>query len=89
LAKAGADIVVADIVEKGSAEVCGRDPALGRKAVALKIDVTDETSISTCLEQAFKDFPRIDILVNNAGANQKDFGRPRLSQSSTCATKST
>lgn len=40
--------------------------ALGRRAMALKMDVTDRGQINSVLEQVVKDLGRIDILVNNA-----------------------
>lgn len=40
--------------------------ALGRRAMALKMDVTDQRQINNVLEQVVKDLGRIDILVNNA-----------------------
>lgn len=71
LARAGADIVIADINEQGAADTVGEVTKLGRKAVALKLDVTDAKSIAACLAEALKQFPRIDILVNNAGVIQR------------------
>jgi gluconate 5-dehydrogenase len=43
--------------------------ALGRQAIALDLDVREETSIAQMAEQAHAAFGTIDILVNNAGCN--------------------
>ena len=44
---------------------------MGRKAVALELDVRDEASITQMAEQAKAAFGAIDILVNNAGCNMR------------------
>jgi NAD(P)-dependent dehydrogenase (short-subunit alcohol dehydrogenase family) len=67
LARAGADIAVADInasaAEKAAAEV----RALGRKALGVQTDVADQASTDTMAAAALRQLRRIDILVNNAG----------------------
>jgi 3-oxoacyl-[acyl-carrier protein] reductase len=93
LGRAGADVVVTDILiesdpglekaaeasqsalsqvmasqkavysEKTSSEI--RD--MGRKSVALKMDVTDREQVKQVIDQVVKDFGSLDILVNNAG----------------------
>ena len=40
--------------------------ALGRRAVTIVGDVTDEADVDTMVERAMEEFGRIDILVNNA-----------------------
>ena len=40
--------------------------ALGRRALTLVGDVTDEADVDTMVERALEEFGRIDILVNNA-----------------------
>ncbi|MGO9602289.1 MAG: SDR family NAD(P)-dependent oxidoreductase [Candidatus Binataceae bacterium] len=40
---------------------------LGRGAIAVKVDVTDENEVAAMTEAAMKEFGRIDILCNNAG----------------------
>src|SRR6266568_4481509 len=39
----------------------------GAKAIALTMDVTDESSVKHALEELSSVSPRIDVLVNNAG----------------------
>lgn len=40
---------------------------LGRRSIALRVDVTNEAEVGAMAAAAFKDFGRIDILCNNAG----------------------
>jgi len=40
---------------------------LGRRAIAVKVDVTDEAEVAAMTEAAVKEFGHIDILCNNAG----------------------
>jgi len=64
LAEAGADMVVADILD---AEKTANDVrSMGRKSLAIKMDVTNMAEVKEGFEKAKKDFGSIDILVNNA-----------------------
>jgi NAD(P)-dependent dehydrogenase (short-subunit alcohol dehydrogenase family) len=75
LARAGADLVVTsrrlDSLKPFTAEI----EALGRRAVALELDVRDLASIRRMADAAYAAFGTIDILVNNAGCNVR---RPAL-----------
>jgi len=67
-AQAGADVAFADRgwpEEKRSlaAELAG----LGRKSIALEVDVMDEKSVATAIGDTIAEFGHLDILVNNAG----------------------
>ncbi len=70
----GADIVVAARSENvpdprlpGTIyETAQAVEALGRRALAVKTDVTDEEQIATMVQHTLDTFGRIDILVNNA-----------------------
>src|ERR1035437_5638371 len=93
LARAGADVVVTDILlesdpdiqttaeasqsalaqlfsshkvvyaERTSAEI----RAMGRRSMAVKMDVTDRDQVGAVFDQVKREFGSIDILVNNAG----------------------
>jgi 3-oxoacyl-[acyl-carrier protein] reductase len=64
LAEAGADVVIADILD---AEKTVNDVrSMGRKSVAIKMDVTNVGEVKEGVEKIKKDFGSIDILVNSA-----------------------
>jgi 2-deoxy-D-gluconate 3-dehydrogenase len=69
LAKAGARVVVAARNEEKSAAAVRELKALGSDALALAVDVTDETAVQAMAATAAQRCGRIDILVNNAGIN--------------------
>jgi citronellol/citronellal dehydrogenase len=72
-AREGADIVVAARSEVENEKVPGtiyktaqEIEALGRRALPIKTDISDEQSINQMVQKAIDKFGRIDILVNNA-----------------------
>jgi len=89
LARAGADVVIADIqVESDDSDVAEWGPLaqvakaqgivyteataleiqeFGRRATAIKCDVTDRTQVDATVARAVEEFGSVDILVNNAG----------------------
>jgi 3-oxoacyl-[acyl-carrier protein] reductase len=90
LARAGADVSIADIqVESDAGEDVQRYgplaqtaraqglvyseataheiTELGRRAAAIKCDVTDRSEVAATVERVVADFGSLDILVNNAG----------------------
>ena len=67
LAKHGCGIIVNDINEEGAQKTAAEVEALGRKALAIKADVTKQSDVKDMVKQALDKFGRIDILVNNAG----------------------
>ncbi len=66
-AKEGADIVIGDVnlveAEKTAAEI----KALGRKSLALHLDVTSFEKVQEAVNKILDNLGKIDILVNNAG----------------------
>jgi 3-oxoacyl-[acyl-carrier protein] reductase len=90
LARAGADVVIADILvesdDSGDADRYGplaqaarsqglvhteataeEITGMGRRALALKCDVTDAGQVDAAVKQAVEELGSVDILVNNAG----------------------
>jgi NAD(P)-dependent dehydrogenase (short-subunit alcohol dehydrogenase family) len=65
LARAGASVVVADIIDAGS--VAEEIRAEGGQAEAVHVDVTDAASTDSMAKAAADRFGRLDILLNNAG----------------------
>lgn len=69
LARAGADLVLTSRRRESLAEFEAEIRALGRRTVALELDVRDHDSIQRMAEEAERAFGQIHILVNNAGCN--------------------
>jgi meso-butanediol dehydrogenase / (S,S)-butanediol dehydrogenase / diacetyl reductase len=67
MAREGADVVIPDVNLPGAQQVAREVDDLGRRGLALKVDVTNEKSVSAMVAKALKALKRIDILVNNAG----------------------
>jgi len=74
-ARAGADVVVAEIDPDAAQETVGMVTGLGRRALAVPTDVTDERSVMGMMEAALEGFGGVDALVNNVGGV---VGRPRM-----------
>lgn len=67
LAQAGADVVVAARRLEPLQEVVKEIEALGRRAMAVSVDVVDEASVQGMVDKVLEEFPKIDILVNSHG----------------------
>ncbi|MBI2219240.1 MAG: glucose 1-dehydrogenase [Candidatus Rokubacteria bacterium] len=67
LAREGADIAIPDIQIMNAEKVVDEVKALGRKAVAMRTDVTSSADVKTMVDRTREMFGRIDVLVNNAG----------------------
>jgi NAD(P)-dependent dehydrogenase (short-subunit alcohol dehydrogenase family) len=67
MAKAGADISVIDLNEPRCEEVLKEIHTIGRRAIALGCDITDEKQVGGMAHKVLVEFGHIDILVNNAG----------------------
>jgi 3-oxoacyl-[acyl-carrier protein] reductase len=69
-ASEGADVVCVSRTAENSEKVAGEVRALGRKAWALAVDVSDTAAVSAAAEKILADCGKIDILVNNAGVTR-------------------
>ena len=65
-AERGANVVVADIDERGSAETVRRIRDAGGRALAVRADVTDRASTDALMAAATEEFGALHALVNNA-----------------------
>ncbi len=69
LARAGADLVITARDAAKCAELKEEAESLGRRVVALSLDVCDRSSIESFADTVMDAVGRVDILVNNAGCN--------------------
>jgi NAD(P)-dependent dehydrogenase (short-subunit alcohol dehydrogenase family) len=67
LAKEGCDIAVNDLVLPDAEKTAAEVRKTGRKAIAIKADITKKSEVREMVKQALAEYGRIDILVNNAG----------------------
>jgi NAD(P)-dependent dehydrogenase (short-subunit alcohol dehydrogenase family) len=67
LANAGADVAAGLHDPTSGGTLVDEIEALGRRAIAVPMDVRDMAQISAAVERVVATFGRIDILVNNAG----------------------
>jgi NAD(P)-dependent dehydrogenase (short-subunit alcohol dehydrogenase family) len=65
--RAGATVIVGELVEERGQEAAERLRAQGFTAQAIQLDVTKPASCAALCEQVARDHGRIDALVNNAG----------------------
>jgi 3-oxoacyl-[acyl-carrier protein] reductase len=66
LAHAGAAVVVADLNEEQANRVAGEIDASGGRAIAVKVDVSDQASAEAMAATAVEQLGGINYLVNNA-----------------------
>lgn len=68
LAAEGADVVVADLNLARARDAAGRIEAeSGRRAVAVEVDVTEESQVEALVGHTVDELGGLDILVSNAG----------------------
>lgn len=68
LAKEGAKVVAADIVDEPVARLVAKIKSEGGEAVACHVDLRNEDTIKAMIEKAVSEFGGLDILHNNAAA---------------------
>jgi sorbitol-6-phosphate 2-dehydrogenase len=65
--------VVADLNEETARQTAAeisqylQESGSGRRAIPVKVDVTDEAQVAVMVDRAVEEFGRLDILVSNAG----------------------
>jgi NAD(P)-dependent dehydrogenase (short-subunit alcohol dehydrogenase family) len=74
-AEQGCNIIINDLSQDAAQKAADEINALGRRAIAIKADITNGSEIEKMTEAAVKEFGRIDILVNSAGGVPGTAGR--------------
>jgi NAD(P)-dependent dehydrogenase (short-subunit alcohol dehydrogenase family) len=69
LAEAGAIVIAADIRIDLAAQVVKGLRDRGLEAIALALDITDETQVELAVQKMISQHGKIDVLVNNAGTD--------------------
>src|ERR1700743_30746 len=69
-ANEGADVVVVSRTQENSEKVAAEIRALGCKAWAHAVDVSDGAAVKAATEKIMADCGKVDILVNNAGVTR-------------------
>ena len=70
LAKDGADVALFDVNPQQLEQTAGELRALGRRAEAMSVDVTDGKQVDDGVAKVLDKLGRIDILINNAGVTK-------------------
>src|SRR5919109_5649482 len=70
-AEAGASVVLADIQEEAVRAAAEQLIADGRKALAIRCDVSDDGQVASMIERTVSSFGRLDVAFNNAGIMQR------------------
>jgi NAD(P)-dependent dehydrogenase (short-subunit alcohol dehydrogenase family) len=69
LAQAGADVALVARTAEGLADTADDVTALGRKAIVIPVDVTDQAGVAEAAAAAIDQLGHVDIVVNNAGGS--------------------
>jgi glucose 1-dehydrogenase len=67
----GAQVILADINEKGVKEAASRLDSNGASAIAVLCDVSSRQQMTDLVGRAVRSFGKLDIMVNNAGVTLK------------------
>lgn len=65
-AEAGADVVLAARTAERLEEVATIVTGLGRKALAVTTDITDDAQVDNLVERSMQTYGQVDVLINNA-----------------------
>jgi NAD(P)-dependent dehydrogenase (short-subunit alcohol dehydrogenase family) len=65
-AEAGADLVLAARTAERLDEVAGLVTSLGRRALSVTTDITDDAQVDNLVARSVEEYGRVDVLINNA-----------------------
>ena len=65
-AEAGADLVLAARTAERLEEVATIVTGLGRKALTVTTDITDDAQVDNLVERSMEEYGQVDVLINNA-----------------------
>jgi NAD(P)-dependent dehydrogenase (short-subunit alcohol dehydrogenase family) len=65
-AEAGADLILAARTVERLEDVAKQIGDLGRRAVAIGTDITDEAQVDNLVEESLEAYGKVDVLINNA-----------------------
>jgi 3-oxoacyl-[acyl-carrier protein] reductase len=68
-ARAGADVMLCSRRMEHLASTAAEIQQLGKRALALTVDVRDQNQVNAVVQRTIEEFGKIDILVNNHGAS--------------------
>lgn len=72
MAKKGAKIALLDLFVENAQKIADEINADGGKAIAVKVNVLDRSSLEEAKEAVIAEYGKIDILINGAGGNKKE-----------------
>ena len=65
-AEQGADLVLAARTVERLEDVAKQITDLGRRAISVGTDITDDAQVNNLVEQSLKAYGKVDVLINNA-----------------------
>ena len=75
LAEEGADVAVVDINSDTAKKIVDDLKSMGRKALAVVADLTDDDKVEKAVQSTVDFFGKVDILVNNVGGVSEEMGQ--------------
>ena len=75
MAEEGANIAVVDINSDNAKRISNDVASMGRKALAISADLTDDDEVGKTVQETMESLGGIDILVNNVGGVSEETGR--------------